>query len=403
MTKIYKVVLSNNIIKFVHGDNASEALRNVGKNVNVKSIKLDIVETLAANYGPSRIFMTLSEAQAFSEQMAMFLPVMPDFMTAVKMSMSRMPDKKVVQKRLMIVRQHLESASKQSEALENAGFPKEFIPILKLAEENSNMAQTFETISNALKDRIELFRTIRNALVTPILVVVILVAALAFMLLVLYPRMADLFQSGMMGNSAATSSAAVQLDIYLTNHRYQIVIPMLILFFIFVASFFVDKVRSFYQRLLFAIPFFRDIVLTWRATRFCMAIEMPLASAMPILETLNRVVMFAPMGERQVYIKFKNAVDSGKTFETALSSVPWFSRDFVQWLGSIERAGSLANEITRVKQTYEKLLKNQFDTIKTYIGPFMLIFAGGAVLLLAVALYAPILSMMQNFISNSGP
>lgn len=401
MTKVYRAILTNGQSRFLYAINAAEALRSVGSHTKVKSIKLDIFSTLSSNYGSAKIFMSMKEAQAFAEQMALFLPVMPDFQTAAKMSMSRMSDKKASQRRLLIIQKQLDSGARQAEAVEAAGFPKEFISILKIAEDNSSLPEAFAKISVVLQERQELTRTMGHALVTPALTLIVLVVSFVFMLLDLYPRLTDLFQQASFGVPKKQQALPLQIDMYLTKNRYMIVAVVLGLFGFFILSLFYDQTRKLYTVWLFKIPFFRDLVLTWRVSKFCMAIEMPLTSALTTLDSLEKVVETASLAERKIYLRLRADVESGKTLKDALQGSGYFPMDFVQWIGSIEKSGGLTVEISRVRETYEKILRHKFETLKTVIGPFMIIFAGGAVLVMAAALYAPILSLVQSFMSQS--
>lgn len=401
MTKIYKAILTNGQTKSLYAINSSEALRNLGQGMKVKSIKLDLLATLMANYGSQKLFMSLNEAQSFSEQMSLFLPVMPDFVTAVQMSMSRMTDRKASARRLRAIQKSLNAGERQAAAIEAAGFPKEFVGFLKIAEDNSSLPEAFGRLSVVLLERRDLFRSMIKALVTPALTLTLLVVSFVFMLLELYPRLTDLFQQASFGAKGSNQDFSIRLDMYLTNNRYMIVTTVLLAFGLFVASLFVSTTRAMFVSWLFKIPFFRDLVLTLRVTKFCMAIEMPLTSGLTTLASLERVVETASLTDRKIYNRVRLAVESGQTLKDALFKTGFFPGDFTEWIGSVEKSGTLSTQITSVRDTYEKILKQKFDTLKTIIEPVMLLFGGLVVLVMAGALYAPVLSLIQNFMSQS--
>lgn len=371
-----------------------EALRNMG-DAHVAGIKLSIIETLVANYGSNRIIMNGKEALQFSQQMALFLRVMPEFEKAVAMSFARFQDKKAVNRRMVIFQQQIRTGQKQSTAVAAIGFPAEFLPEIRMAEQNSVMGEVFERIATTLKERMALKNSIKTALVTPVLTILILCVTFVVMLLYVFPKLTKLFQEA----HGVAKSSALAFDMFLVNNKGTLAFSILAFLASFIVILSTKRGRKFGTDILFRVPFFKDVILVYRTARFSLAIEMPLASSLGNLDSMERVLSTATTADKKVYRKIYQRIKAGDPLGLALLESKHFPPDFCDWVGSVDKAGRLGSEFPIIRSTYEEILKQRFEAVKTYLGPFLVVVAGGAILVMAGALYAPIFQMVQSFMS----
>ena len=398
MLKVYTISVLGGEKKNITAMNPSEALKLSGE-LPVTKISVDFLKTYELNFGVKRVVMNRKEALQFAQQMSLFLGVIPDFIQATQMALARFKDKKAIKRRMNILRRKLgQEAVSRAQAVESIGFPREFLPILTLAEESRNFSEAFQRIASTLHEEAELKQTLRNALVAPVMTLVVLFAAFAVMILFVFPKLMELFQQA----AGQHPSGILLFDMFLVNNKYQVFSGVVAFFGVLALWLFSKSGRKALLDFAFLVPFLKDVILIYRATKFSMALEMPILAAQPLKESLDQILKSAAGSEKRIYRKILTSIIAGQSLKEALEKTAYFPDDFTSWVGSVADAGQLPQEITTIRETYEKLLKQRFETAKTFIGPILLIVAGGSIILMAGALYAPILDLVQSFMTQSG-
>ena len=396
MLNVYLVKLVNGLTRSVQAPNVEEALRDMGT-ARVAGITFSLSETLRVNYGGKRVVMTTKEALQFSQQMAIFMRVMNDFTTAATMSFARFSDKKAVVRRMTALRQKIASGARLSEAISAIGFPREYAPVIRMAEDNNSLPEAFERISNSIHERQILFAAIVSALVTPVLTILVLSAAFVAMLLFVFPRLTQLFKEA----QGVQGSSALELDMFMVDNKYALLSLVLATVATLIVAVVSRKGRAILTKGLFYVPFFKDLILVFRATRLSLALEMPLTSAQTVYDSVKKVMETASTADRRVLRKILVSVEAGHSLGDAIAATRFYPQDFADWVGSVQKAGRLPVEISTIRSTYEEILKQRFSTVKTVVGPLLIFIAGGLIVVVAGALYAPILQLVQSFMTQS--
>ena len=372
-----------------------DALRRLG-NARLSDIKVSMSETLSAYFGKQRVLMTQKEAGQFSKQLSIFLRVIPDYPEAVSMAFSRFTNKSLTERRLKAFRLKLKSGSRVVEALEASGFPHEYTPVLKIAEDSNALADTMERVALAIEERRKLKASLLNALVTPMLTIAVLILTFIFMLLYVFPKLIGLFLST---KGAASSGMAMSFDIWLVDNKISILIVVLSLVAVFVFALVNPIWRSMLLVFLMRTPFFKDLVYVYRSTKLLLSLEMLIASGRGITDTVQELLKSSRSDEKKLFRIMLNALNRGTTFGDAILSTGYYPKDLSAWISNTEKAGELASQIPYMRTTYEQLLTQKFETLKTWFAPITLGIASVLILVVAAALYAPVLQLVQNFMS----
>lgn len=396
MTKVYTLHIIGGKTLEVYAGSPTEALKNAG-GMPVSKISLDINKTLQVNYGTDRVIMSRTEALQFTQQMAIFIGVIPNFGQAVAMSLSRLRDQKAVKRRLRLMNRKLANSASLTEAIESIGYPREFLPILAIAEKNSNLAEAFTRVATTMTEQQGLKQTITQALVTPVLTVLVLLVTFVVMLYFVFPRLIGLFTNSM--HSAPTGILA--MDMFMVNNKGAILIALISAISLFLFWVSTSVGRKMILQFIFMFPLLKDIIMIYRATKFVLALEMPLLAAQTVQDSVHQILDAASSREKKVYRRMASYLEEGKSLGESIGRTKYFPDDFSSWVGSVEEAGQLTVEITTIRKTYEELLKQRFNTVKTFIGPILVLVAGSAIVVMAGALYAPILDLVQSFMSQT--
>ena len=98
------------------------------------------------------------------------------------------------------------------------------------------------------------------------------------------------------------------------------------------------------------------------------------------------------MIEEQVAM-IRTQVEQGNRLGTVINSMSVFPKMAVQMISVGESSGSLDQMLEKVADFYEAEVENAIQGLTKLIEPFILVFLGGAVGTLLIAMYLPIFQM----------
>ncbi len=99
--------------------------------------------------------------------------------------------------------------------------------------------------------------------------------------------------------------------------------------------------------------------------------------------------------EEQV-IKARTMVSEGSSLTDAFKGVGKFPFMFVQLLGVGEATGTLDEMLAKLADFYDDEVESSVATMLSVLEPMLLVFVGGMVGLIVIAMYLPIFSLMQQ-------
>jgi type IV pilus assembly protein PilC len=89
-------------------------------------------------------------------------------------------------------------------------------------------------------------------------------------------------------------------------------------------------------------------------------------------------------------------IREGRPFTDSLADAGWISELALDMIGVGERAGALREMLDEVANFYDAEVEVRLNTITTFIEPAILIFMGGLVMTILLAMYLPVFYMIGN-------
>ena len=137
----------------------------------------------------------------------------------------------------------------------------------------------------------------------------------------------------------------------------------------------------------------RDVI----ASRFARAFGVLLASGMDVVEAMEKVSII--LGNKYVEAKFKEATEAvrrGVSLTAALSECKFFPPILLQMVAIGERTNSLESVLSRSCGFFDTQVESSLSNLTARIQPIMLFLLGGVVIIMFVAVYSPMLSIMDG-------
>jgi type IV pilus assembly protein PilC len=155
-----------------------------------------------------------------------------------------------------------------------------------------------------------------------------------------------------------------------------------------------DEGRVVFQRALFRLPLFGDLLIRSGVAKFCRTMNTLITSGVPMVDALEvartsteHIAFEDAVGE------IKKDVESGSSFATAMVRQRVFPKMCTQMVSVGESTGSLDKMLERVADFYEEEVEASVQGMMKMIEPLMLVFLGGAVGTMMIAMYLPIFQM----------
>ncbi len=155
-----------------------------------------------------------------------------------------------------------------------------------------------------------------------------------------------------------------------------------------------EKGKLKLDQLLLVLPIFGPLVRRVAVAKFTRTLGTMMTSGVPILEALNVVARTAgnKVIEKAVF-RVTDAIKEGRPLAEPLEETGVFPSMVVQMINVGESTGALDVMLEKIADFYDEEVDQAVDNLTAAIEPLMMVFMGGMIGGLVVAMYLPIFSM----------
>ncbi|MBS6446781.1 MAG: type II secretion system F family protein [Clostridiales bacterium] len=174
-----------------------------------------------------------------------------------------------------------------------------------------------------------------------------------------------------------------------------IVIFVVVAFFVLLGK--TKRGRYFYDTLKVRIPFMKKIQVATVTSRFARGFGLLIESGMDIVDALD--VMANLMGNKNIERRFRMAIEDvkqGVRLALALDKYKIFPQLLIQMIAVGENTGAMDEVLLKSCDHFDSEVQNALNSATTMIQPIILVIMGGAIGVVFISIYAPILSIMQT-------
>jgi len=142
------------------------------------------------------------------------------------------------------------------------------------------------------------------------------------------------------------------------------------------------------------LPVFGDLIMKVSIAKFTRTLGTMLSSGVPILEALTVVAKTA--GNRVIetaVFRVADSISEGRSIAEPLEETGIFPNMVVQMISVGESTGALDAMLSKIADFYDEEVDQAVENLTAMIEPFMMVFLGGMVGGLVVAMYLPIFKM----------
>jgi type IV pilus assembly protein PilC len=297
------------------------------------------------------------------------------------------------------IKSDVEQGSTFADALRK--HPKPFDALYVNLVQAGEIGGILDTILNRLAVYLEkadsLARKVKGAMVYPTTVLVVAIGVVILMLVKVIPTFAKMFV-----DFGGELPAPTQLVISMSEFMQEWVWLILVIMFGSAYAFFTARKKNLRFRratdaMFLKMPVFGPLLQKVAVARFTRTLGTMIASGVPILDGLEIVARTAGnVVIEEALMDVRSAISEGKTIAEPLQESGVFPGMVVQMIAVGEETGAMENMLGKIADFYDEEVDAAVEALTALLEPVMMVFLGGTVGGLLVAMYLPIFKIAET-------
>jgi type II secretory pathway component PulF len=334
----------------------------------------------------------------FSRQLATLLSAGVPFVQSL-VTMEKQTENPRLKTTIAAVRNDLESGSTFSDALARHPkiFSKMYISMIRAGEAAGILDDILNRLSLLAEHDAETRARVKTAVRYPLIVVVAISLAFAFLVSFVIPKFASVFAQF---KTELPLPTRILIGInYAVQHYWYFIIPGIgALVWGVVAYVRTPQGRWHWDRLKLKLPIFGVLFQKVALSRFARVFSAMQKSGISMMmtleiaaETTGNVVI------ARVVEEMRESLREGKRLLGPMEASGLFPPLVVQMISVGEETGQIDTMLNKVSDYYDMDVEYTLRNLSTMIEPILLLFVGGMVLFLALGIFLPMWNMMSLF------
>jgi type IV pilus assembly protein PilC len=234
---------------------------------------------------------------------------------------------------------------------------------------------------------------VKGAMTYPASVLVISVGVVSLWLIKVIPVFQKMFE-GMGGELPGPTQFLVNLSAWAQKYFVVAIVVVVAAFFAFKRFYATEKGTLIIDDLILKSPVFGPLLKKVAVSKFTRTMATMMSSGVPILDGLAIVSKTA--GNKIIenaLMKVRKSISEGKTIAEPLTEAGIFPAMVVQMIAVGEATGALDSMLAKIADFYDDEVDAAVDAMTALLEPFMMVFLGGVVGGMIIAMYLPIFKM----------
>ena len=272
-------------------------------------------------------------------------------------------------------------------------FSDTYVSMVSAGDSSGNLDTVFSKLADYLEESASIRQKVISALTYPLILIgfsfIVVISLLAFVL----PQVIDQFIK-----AGAELPFITKFLIGISNN---IITILLVITFLSVGFYYLykkytkkEKNKLLVDKKILAIPFLGNFILNSELERFSSTMELLLASGTNLdiaLEECSKI--FNNQYLSNIIMNARNDVVEGKDFIITMKQNEIFPDIFIQLIASGYRSGNLEKMFNKVSNFMKSEIENKRSVFLSLLEPIVIIFMGGFIMMIVLAILIPIMQM----------
>ncbi|MCK9195905.1 MAG: type II secretion system F family protein [Syntrophales bacterium] len=302
---------------------------------------------------------------------------------------------KTFAKVIATIKEDIEGGSTLSDALKKYPkiFDNLFVNLVAAGESGGILDVILQRLSSYMEKAMKLKSKVKGAMTYPASVLVISIAVVALLLLKVIPVFQKMFE-GMGGELPGPTQFLVDASAFTQKYFLVMFGAVGLAFFVFNRFVATEHGRYLFDKAVLKAPVFGDLLKKVAVAKFTRTMSTMMSSGVPILEGLAIVSKTAGnVIIEKALMEVRRSIAEGKTIAEPLAETDIFPAMVVQMIAVGEATGALDTMLAKIADFYDDEVDTAVDAMTALLEPFMMVFLGGVVGGMIIAMYLPIFKM----------
>jgi len=296
------------------------------------------------------------------------------------------------------IKQDVEGGSTFADSLSK--HPKVFDSLYVNLVAAGEIGGVLDTVLNRLAVYMEkneqLKNKIKSAMTYPIIVLCVAFGVVAILMIFVIPTFSDMFKQ--FGSALpAPTQMVVNLSHFFRNFWWAMAGFIVVLIFGFKWIRTREKGRFYTDKLALRLPIFGDLIRKVAVAKFTRTLGTMISSGVPIMDGLDITSKTAGNVIVENAIRaVRTAISEGRSMSEPLEQTGIFPGMVVQMIAVGEATGAMDQMLSKIADFYDEEVDTAVEALTSALEPMLMVFLGGVIGFVVVAMYLPIFKMAQN-------
>ncbi len=296
------------------------------------------------------------------------------------------------------VRAGIENGKRLGDAMSQSPlvFDKFYVNMVRAGEEAGILEGILLRLATYLEKSEKIKKQVKGAMAYPAVVLFVAGIVIAGILVFIIPKFQEIFASS--GNELpAVTQMVVNMSQFLIKKWYYAVIGMIAIPYLFMTWYKTEEGKKTMDRIVIRAPVFGELTQKSAVAKMTRTLSTLLSSGVGVIEALDIAAKTAGNSVIEDALnRCKESVMAGKPLAAPLAKEKNIPDMVTQMISIGEQSGNMDTMLGKIADFYEDDVENAVKAMTTMIEPLMMVFLGGIIAFLVVAMYLPIFSMANN-------
>ena len=340
--------------------------------------------------------ITARDRRFFTEQLALLMETGSSLQDGLS-ALQQQVDKPAMRELVQSIREDVEQGLQLSRALAKHPqvFSTTYTNLIAASEDGGFMHEVLEQLLEMEQKRDELRQIVFSALSYPIFLIVFALAVIVFVLLVVFPKFADLFEM-IADDLPVTTLVLMRTSDFLANNGIVLLVASLLAVVGLKLWSQTPRGKQTVDWSRLHLPVIGKIFVQLYLVQSLRVLSLSVGNGVNILDSLHACREVVNNSLFQGFIRrVESNVEEGKGIAVGFAESSFIPPVVAQMIKTGEDSGNLPRVLSRLADYYENELTKLLRTVSKMAEPFMLLIMGGVVGLIVSSLILPIFKLSR--------
>jgi type IV pilus assembly protein PilC len=272
-------------------------------------------------------------------------------------------------------------------------FNRFYVNLVRAGEESGNLDQILNRLAAYIEKSVKLTGKVKGAMIYPAVIMAIALVVVGGLLFFVIPKFQALFEQ-FNGELPALTQYVVSMSESFIKYWYLYIGTVVGTIYGAIAYYNSDGGRKTCDAIFIDMPLIGDLITKSAVARFTRTLSTLLGSGVGIMEALD--ISAKTVGNyviERAILRAKDSISEGKSLVVPLAKEKYIPQMVTQMIAVGEQTGTLDQMLGRIADFYEDEVDVAVGALTTVIEPLLMVFLGGIIAFIVIAMYLPIFNL----------